>query len=262
MAMLARALLIDITRCIGCRACVAACQEIHGFPGNDAATELSAVAYTAMVDMGELHVRKLCMHCLTPSCASVCPVAAFQKTDAGPVVYDARRCLGCRYCMVACPFGVPRYEWTSAVPAVRKCDMCAERLAQGGLPGCVEACPVEATITGSREELLAEAHRRIRESPESYYPHVYGETEAGGTSVLVLSPVSFAALGFRQGLGARPLSDLTWSALEKIPGVVTIGGAALLGVWWITNRREEVAAAAASEAQASEAGKEHDHGSR
>src|SRR4029453_9879670 len=138
------------------------------------------------------------------SCASVCPVGALAKTADGPVVYDAKRCLGCRYCMVACPFGVPRYEWNAAVPAVRKCDLCVERAAAGEVPACGEACPAEATGSGTRAELLAEAHRRIREKG-GYVPQVFGETEVGGTSVLFLSPVSFAELGFPQGLGTDPL---------------------------------------------------------
>lgn len=248
----ARALLIDIKRCIGCRACVGACKEAHGFPVTDTDTELSATAYTAMVDHGdETHVRKLCMHCVSPSCVSVCPVGALRKTPAGPVVYEGERCLGCRYCMVACPFNVPRYEWTAAVPSVRKCDMCLARVEKGRLPACVEACPAEATVAGTRDELLAEAHRRIREDPGGYFPHVYGESEAGGTSVLFVSPVSFESLGFRQGLGGEPLPSLTWNALEKIPGVVTMGGAALMAVYWITHRREEVALAAARAALSS-----------
>ena len=241
-----RALLIDITRCIGCRGCVGACKEAHSFPGSDQETELSATAYTAMADFeNDHHVRKLCMHCLKPSCASVCPVGALAKTAAGPVTYDARKCLGCRYCMVACPFNVPRYEWSRAVPAVRKCDMCADRLAQGQVPACVEICPAEATVTGTRADLLAEAHRRIAENPGTYVSRVYGETEVGGTSVLFLSPVPFEELAFKVGLGTEPLPDLTWNALEKVPGVVTVGGAMLFAIWWITRRREEVAAAAA-----------------
>jgi formate dehydrogenase iron-sulfur subunit len=238
----ARAILVDIKRCIGCRACVSACKELHAFPGKETETELSATAYTAMTDVSEdLHVRKLCMHCVTPSCASVCPVGALHKTELGPVVYESSRCLGCRYCMVACPFNVPRYEWTATVPSVRKCDMCFERVAAGGVPACVEACPAEAAIAGTREALLAEAHRRIQADPEGYAPTVYGESEVGGTSVLFLSPVPFEQLGFRQGLGTEPLPSLTWSALEKIPGVVSIGGATLFAIWWITHRREEVA---------------------
>jgi formate dehydrogenase iron-sulfur subunit len=240
-----KALLIDITRCIGCRACTLACKESHAFPGDGEETELSATTYTVLLDKGEdRYVRRLCMHCADPSCASACPVGAFKKTELGPVTYDASRCLGCRYCMIACPFGVPKYEWSKAVPAVRKCDMCIERLEQGKPTACTEACPAEATVMGTREELLAEAHRRIRENPGTYHPHVYGETEVGGTSVLFLSPVPFEQLGFA-AVGNEPLPNLTWAALEKIPGVVTVGGASLFAIWWITHRREEVAAAAA-----------------
>ena len=244
MAAKSRALLIDITRCIGCRGCVAACKELHSFPGSEQETELSATAYTAMVDFDEdRHVRKLCMHCVTPTCVSVCPVGALQKTPAGPVTYEASRCLGCRYCMTASPFGVPRYEWSRVVPAIRKCDMCVGRAAKGQPPACVEVCPAEASVAGTREELLAEAHRRIAENPGTYVDRVYGEHEVGGTSVLFLSPVPFEQLGFKSGLGTEPLPELTWNVLEKIPGVVTMGGAMLLAIWWITKRREEVAAA-------------------
>jgi formate dehydrogenase iron-sulfur subunit len=244
MATEPRALLIDLTRCIGCRACVGACQEAHGFPVDDAATELGVTAYTAVVDLPlDRHVRKLCMHCVTPSCASVCPVGALRKTPAGPVAYDSRICLGCRYCMVACPFDVPRYEYRAAVPSVRKCDFCADRLAEGKVQACVEACPVEATVAGTRAELLAEAKKRIAENPGTYVDRVYGEHEAGGTSVLFLSPVPFEQVGFKAALPTEPLPDITWGVLEKIPGVVSIGGAALFAVWWITHRRQEVAAA-------------------
>ncbi len=255
----ARALLIDVTRCIGCRACAQACKESHGFPGNGEETELDATTYTVLLDKGDdRYVRRLCMHCEDPSCASACPVSAFRKTALGPVTYDASRCLGCRYCMLACPFGVPRYEWSKVVPAVRKCDMCVERLVKGGLPACVEACPAEATVAGTREELLAEAHRRIQENPGAYYPHVYGETEVGGTSVLFLSPVPFEQLGFA-AVGTEAPPNLTWAALQKVPAVVSMGGAALLAVWWITHRRDEVAAA---EGPASSSEKEVDHAAR
>ena len=239
-----RALLIDITRCIGCRACSAACQELHQFPGDGTDAELSATAYTVVLDKGDdRYVRKMCMHCVDPSCASVCPVGAFSKSALGPVTYDASRCLGCRYCMVACPFGVPKYEWSKAVPSVRKCDFCVARVEAGQLPACAEACPVEATVAGTREELLAEAHRRIKEEPGKYHPHVYGETEVGGTSVLFLSPVPFESLGFETDLGSGPLPSLTWEALSKVPAVVSLGGAALFGIFWITHRRQEVATA-------------------
>ena len=88
-------------------------------------------------------------------------MAALQKTAAGPVVYDEDRCMGCRYCMVACPFQVPTYEWEARLPKVRKCDMCSDKIAAGGVTRCSEACPYEATITGERDELIAQARRCV-----------------------------------------------------------------------------------------------------
>lgn len=238
------ALLVDITRCIGCKACLGACMEEHGLSGDpEAVTGLSAQALTALAERGDLYVRELCRHCLEPSCASVCPVGALVKTPAGPVVYEADRCLGCRYCLQACPFNAPKYQWHEPVPAVVKCDFCAARQAKGRPTACAESCPAEANVYGPRDELLAEAHRRIAESPEQYVDHVYGESEVGGTSVLFLSPVAFEELGFPVGVRMAPLPELTEHALAKIPGIVSVGGALLFGIWWITQRREEVARA-------------------
>ncbi len=239
-----RALLFDVTRCIGCRSCAKACKAAHGLPGSGEETELDAVTYTVVLDKGNARfLRRMCMHCADPSCASACPVGALSKSPLGPVVYDASKCLGCRYCMVACPFGIPRYEWTKPVPAVRKCDGCIERQKQGKPNACAEACPAEATVAGTREELLAEAKRRIAENPTAYHPEIYGETEVGGTSVLVLSPVPFEQLGLKVGLGSEPLPNLTWQALAKVPKVVGIGGVGLSALYWITHRRQEVAEA-------------------
>lgn len=239
-----RGLLFDMVRCIGCRACVKACKDAHGFPGDpEKTTELSATAYTAMTQVGERHLRNMCRHCIRPSCASVCPVGALVKSDLGPVTYDASKCIGCRYCMVACPFDVPRYEWDRPVPAVRKCDGCIDRLREGKQPACAEACPCEVTVAGTREELLKIARERIAEYPEDYANHVFGETELGGTCVLFLTPPEpVPQLGYRAELGDTPLPQLTWNVLEKLPGVVVAGGAALAGIWWITKRRDEVAA--------------------
>jgi len=246
-----KALLVDITKCIGCRSCMEACKTLHGQSGDPFTTEeLSANTYTVVSEREDNYVRKMCMHCETPSCASVCPVGAMHKTAEGPVVYDSTACLGCRYCIQACPFGVPRYTWDKAVPSVAKCDMCIDRQRNGQATACTESCPTGATMGGTRADLLAEAHRRIAESPDDYFPHVYGEHEVGGTSVLFLSPVSFAALGFNEGLGDEPLPMYTQEALERVPGIVTVGGALLLAIWWITQRREEVALAEAAESGA------------
>ena len=239
-----RGLLFDVTRCVGCRACATACKELHAFPGTGEETELDATTYTVVLDKGDdRYLRRMCMHCADPSCVSACPVGAFTKTELGPVVYDAGKCMGCRYCMIACPFNVPRYEWAKPIPVVRKCDGCFERQNEGKPTACTEACPVEATVGGTREELLAEARKRIAENPGAYHPVIYGENEVGGTNVFVLSPVPFDELGMKTGLGNDPMPNLTWAALSKIPGVVVGGAVGLSAIYWITHRREDVAAA-------------------
>ncbi|MHC5011776.1 MAG: 4Fe-4S dicluster domain-containing protein [Planctomycetota bacterium] len=238
-----RAILYDITRCSGCFECVAACMNKQGFEGDpEEVKELSARAYTALGQIDEDYsYRMMCRHCVDPSCASVCPVSALEKTELGPVVYDAEKCMGCRYCMTACPFNVPRYEWDNPVPEVRKCDMCYDLQEQGLPTACTEACMNEATVCGTRDELIAEAWSRIEEDPDDYYHHVYGEHEVGGTSVLFLAPFPVEALGFDPSLGTEPLPHNTWRVLNKIPSIAVIAGASLLAFSWITQRREEVA---------------------
>jgi formate dehydrogenase iron-sulfur subunit len=236
-----KALLIDFTKCIGCQACAAACKEINGLPG-EPEEELSATAFTVVKEKDSLFYRRLCMHCNEPTCASVCPVGAFEKTPEGAVIYQAHKCIGCRYCMQACPFSIPTYEWKKRAPKVQKCIMCYhERLQKGEIPACAEACPTGATTFGDREELIREARQRIKDNPELYVDHIYGEKEAGGTSVLMLSSVPFGQLGFPTGLGDRPLPELTWAALSKVPSIAIFGGAILYGMWWIIDRRTEVA---------------------
>ena len=240
----ARALLFDVTRCVGCHECARACKASHELSGSGEETELDATTYTVVLDKGnDRYLRRMCMHCADPSCASACPVGALSKSELGPVVYDSSKCLGCRYCMTACPFNVPRYEWSKAVPRVRKCDGCIDRQREGKINICAEVCPAEATVAGTREELLAEAKKRIAENPGAYHPEIYGEHEVGGTNVFVLSPVPFDQLGMKVGLGTEPLPNLTWAALSKIPKVVGIGCVGLSAIYWITHRREAVAAA-------------------
>jgi formate dehydrogenase iron-sulfur subunit len=239
---MSKAILVDTTRCIGCEACVGACKEANGLPQNED-KELTADTLNVVETHGAVFVRKFCMHCQDPTCASVCPVGALRKTAAGPVIYEADRCMGCRYCMMACPFSIPRYEWKLALPKVKKCTMCAARQAHGQQPACTEICPVQAAIFGERSELLAEAEKRLGENPTGYVQHIYGKEEAGGTSVLYLSAVPFEALGFPANVPHDPLPMYTYRALSKIPSVVTAGSLLLGGIWWITNRRGEVAKA-------------------
>jgi formate dehydrogenase iron-sulfur subunit len=181
------------------------------------------------------------MNCVQPACVSVCPVGALQKTALGPVTYDADKCMGCRYCMQACPFQVPSYEWSSRLPRMRKCDMCYQRQSEGKHTACAEACPVGATLNGDRDELIREAQRRLAEKPGQYYGKIYGITEVGGTSVLYLSAVPFAQIGLRTGVPQEPLPETTWRVLELVPDVVSTGTVLLGGIYWITNRRAEVA---------------------
>lgn len=235
-----KAILVDITKCIGCRSCEQACKEAHGFP-MESEPKLSPTALTVVEEHGDRFVRRMCMHCQDPACASACLVGALKKTAAGPVTYDVSKCIGCRYCLVACPFNVPRYEWSKLVPYVKKCDMCADRQAKGQPPACVEACPVQASISGTREELLTEAQRRMV-SDAKYARHIYGSEEAGGTSVFFISDVPFEKLGF-VAAPAQPMPALTANALGDTPTVVLLGGALLSGLYWITQRRAEVALA-------------------
>lgn len=233
------AMLIDLTRCIGCEACVWACKESNGLPREDGVAELSATTWSALERHRGVAVRRQCMHCLEPACASVCPVGALHKTAEGPVVYDESRCIGCRYCMVGCPFGVPKYEWSKQLPTVKKCLFCFEsRQAKGQQPACAAACPTGATQFGDRDELLAEARRRMAENPGRYVPRIYGEREAGGTSMLYLSSVPFEELGFKTQLANESYPGMSWEILSKLPNVVSVGGVLLAGIWWITGRRD------------------------
>ncbi|MCP4566868.1 MAG: 4Fe-4S dicluster domain-containing protein [FCB group bacterium] len=250
------AILVDVTKCTGCERCVAACMEVNPpdsrqvdddrLNGRDG---LSGNRFLAInkIDDGRF-ARKACMHCVEPSCVSACLVGGLTKTKDGPVVYDAAKCIGCRYCMLACPFHIPRYQWDTTHPLIRKCDMCAERLHQGQLPACVEACPNQAIIFGEREQLLKQAHQTINRRPGRYIPHVWGESEFGGTSVLYLSDVDLQELGWTEQVQAG-IPSLTIPLIEKTPfigGGVAVG---LLAVNWIIRRRMQLAKQRADEHQ-------------
>jgi formate dehydrogenase iron-sulfur subunit len=241
-----RGLLFDATLCIGCGACYQACRERNGLPAGPADFReevLSESTYTTVSPRGGRFVRQLCMHCRVPTCVASCPVGALEKTPLGPVVYREQRCIGCRYCVQACPFSIPRYEWSARLPRVRKCDLCADRLAAGLPNACASVCPTGATKAGARAELLVEARGRIERAPTRYFPHVYGEREAGGTAVLLIADRPLEELGYPSGLGGDPIPILTWNVLSQVPRFAVAAGIGLAGLWWITQRREEVARA-------------------
>ena len=250
--------LFDSTRCIGCRKCEEGCNKVNELPEPDEAfSDLSVLEnerrttaktytvvnrYDGSDSANGPHYRKIqCNHCLEPACASVCFVTAFTKTESGAVVYDPSVCVGCRYCMIACPFEIPTYEYDKAfTPRVMKCTMCHPRIVKGLLPGCVEACPTEALTYGKREELLRIGRERIRRFPERYVDHIYGEHEMGGTSWLHLSDVPFNEIGMREDLGTTPAPKLTAGALAYVPMVVGLWPVLLGGIYAINKRKEKI----------------------
>lgn len=254
------AILTDTTKCTGCETCVQACKQENKL-GRDRAWKwqqdidaLSATRFCTVVRRPERnYVRQQCRHCLDPACVSACLVGALQKKDNGAVIYDSNLCMGCRYCMMSCPFGIPRYEWDSAAPTVRKCVMCFSRLQKGEQPACTAACPEQATIFGTRAEMLAEARRRIAANPGRYYPadqpRIWGETEVGGTCVLYISNISLDFLGWAPQLGDQPVPALTWAVMEEVPPVALGVVGLMSSVYWFFGRRNRVRAAAAEEAR-------------
>ena len=155
------------------------------------------------------------------------------------MTYDEGKCIGCRYCMVACPFGIPNFEWDDPLPWIRKCTFCADRQSRGLKPACVTTCPTGALKFGERDDLIAEARERIAAEPEKYVDHIYGEKEVGGTSWLHLSPVPFEKLGLPT-LGSEPVTVNAARAMGAVPPVLLGVAAAMAGIYWLTKRRQKI----------------------
>jgi formate dehydrogenase beta subunit len=241
--------LYDTTLCIGCRACQTACRQWNNTQPEpdasglyDAPKDLSADTWMLiqLYQGGDewSFVKHQCMHCVHPACVSACPVSALQKQENGAVVYDKKRCIGCRYCMVACPFNVPRFAWSEVIPVIAKCTLCNDRLAAGNGPFCAESCPTGALIWGRRDDMIAEAERRLREHPERYVNHIYGKDDIGGTSVIYLSHVDFSKLGFPEvdTEAVTELSETTGSYV--LPGLL-VGVPLFLTAVRISTRKKE-----------------------
>lgn len=244
-------ILIDTTRCVGCRGCEEICAETNGLPVPDIDDEsvfeserpTSETQWTVVnryeTEKGEVFAKKQCMHCQEPACASACLTKAMYKTDDGPVIWRKSKCMGCRFCMVSCPFDVPKFEYNSAAPSIQKCRMCWERLQEGEQPACVENCPAEALTFGKRADLIREARRRIYDDPDTYNDHIYGEHEVGGTGVMYLASVPFAQLGFRDDLGTRSFPELTTDFLYGVPIVLTLWPSILWAISRATKKEDE-----------------------
>jgi Fe-S-cluster-containing dehydrogenase component len=272
-------ILYDATLCIGCMACMVNCKKANAEPGGalyhretagqipfeyppgneiyDAPTALSDKTLCIIkahrsdepVAGDEENksptysfIKQHCLHCIEPACVTVCPVAALQKQkDTGIVTYNKHKCFGCRYCQVACPFGIPMYEWEKASPSVVKCQLCNHRLAQGGYSACCEFCPTGASLFGRVVDLQEEAKRRLTLKPGDtyaypvhrldgneyteqivarYVDHVYGLEEAGGTQYLFLAGVDFAKLGFNPAITNEVYPDYTWEYISHVPALI------------------------------------------
>lgn len=255
-----KAFLIDGTKCIGCRACQVACKQwknlpaentqFFGGPGYQNPKNLSASTYTLIryhevVKDGKLalmtYKKDQCQHCLEPACASACIVGALKKTDDGPVTWDDDKCIGCRYCMLACPYDIPKFQWSKVVPNICKCDFCADRLGKNLEPACSKVCPTKAILFGNdRDELIKTAEQRLQKNPKKYHQHIYGKDEVGGTCVLNISNVPLEELGYPKKLPKEPLESFTAPAMHAIPLVVAGLGLSLGVIAYITNRKNDV----------------------
>jgi len=252
-------MLSDLTRCIGCRRCEAACNKANNLPPPKTSFEATSVLdekrkpYAADVQSytvvnrydanGKTVYRKVqCMHCEEPACVSACLVGAMTKSPEGPVVWNENVCIGCRYCITACPFYVPAFEYSSAFePRIQKCFMCYQRITRGIVPACAEACPVEAITFGKRSNLLKLAWSRIWGEPDKYIDHVYGEREAGGTGWLYISGVPFSKLDFPMDIGTTPFPEYTRDFLSMVNLTLISWPAIFGGIYLMTNNREKTA---------------------
>ena len=275
----------DMTRCIGCRKCEEGCNKANKLPAPekpfsdmsvlDKRRRTTPTAWTVVNkwDMGEgkfAFRKQQCFHCNDPACASACFTKCYQKQPNGAVIYDGSQCVGCRYCMVACPFYVPSFEYGEPFdPVIKKCTFCFDRLKEGKLPGCVESCTMDALTFGRRKDLIKIARKRIEAEPEKYLDYVYGEHDAGGTAWMVLMPKpkdlpqcstgnaaeakdAAKRAGLDTTLGNQPMAEYTYGALGAVPMIIAFWPVLFGGAYGMTKRREAIAKANLAKATAEE----------
>jgi formate dehydrogenase iron-sulfur subunit len=222
--------LIDASRCIDCRACLVACSVENNVPMQNTRIWIKETGVTGhFPDLKRFTAPFHCMHCEDPSCVSACTVGALKKNEDGIITYNDSACIGCRYCMYACPFEVPHFEWSQQFSLITKCDMCVARLEEGQAePACAATCPTDAIQFGVREDMLAMAHERIKTQPERYVDHIFGEHENGGTSTFYISPVPFDQMGFPTVETTHSPAEFNRIATED--GTPLIAGSVALGM--------------------------------
>lgn len=242
-------ILIDTTLCVGCQTCEWVCAEENSLPEPNDYPEiglerkLDPTRFTVVngfdTSNGEVYVKKQCMHCNQPACDAACLTEAMKKMEKGPVVWRENKCMGCRFCMISCPFEIPKFEYHSNVPKIQKCSMCWERQKDGLIPACVENCPADALMFGKRRDLLDEAFSRIYTNPDQYYPYVYGEDEAGGTGVMYLASVPFEEIGFNTTIQKGSYPALTKGFLYSVPSVFILWPMILLAIYESTKNNND-----------------------
>ncbi len=254
-----KAFLFDATKCIGCRGCQVACKQWNGLPAekteffggpgyqnpkNLSSSTYTLIKYHEVIEDGKLKdwvfFKNQCQHCIEPACVSACLVGALHSTDQGAVVWDETKCIGCRYCMLSCPFNIPKFEWDKIIADIRKCTFCADRLAEGLEPACSKTCPSGAILFGDREELINISEKRLADNPELYHQHVYGKEEAGGTAVLNISSIPLEDFGYPKNITKKSLgSSRIKPFMKSIPPTVVGLGAVLGIVAFVANRKKQ-----------------------
>jgi formate dehydrogenase iron-sulfur subunit len=250
---MSKAVLVDLRRCIGCRGCQVSCKRWNDREAtktvmntdpklewtNPPSLSPQTYTYVRFVKTGSdeslnwTFAKIQCNHCIEPHCVNACPTTALIKRENGPVTYRKEVCIGCGYCINACPFEVPHFDEENKV--IEKCTFCSERLDEGLEPACVQACPTDTLVLMSLEE----AQRKAKEA-EARGLHTYGLYEVGGTSWIYISKVPFSDLQFPSHTAASPARQQV-DMLTRFAGTgVLVGGALIAGMKLYAYRRERI----------------------